>query len=215
MYAPPAFQADSIPVLHAAIRQIGLAAIVTPGVDGLGASHVPVLLDPEPAPYGTLRGHIARANPQWRDTAPGTQALALFLGPGAYVSPGWYPTKRETGKVVPTWNYVAIHAHGPITFFDDRDRLLALVTRLTEQHEAGRPEPWAVDEAPADFIDAMLRGIVGFELPITRLEGAWKMSQNRTAEDRAGVARGLAEDGNPAKAAVAELVASPPNVKPT
>jgi transcriptional regulator len=126
---------------------------------------------------------------------PGVQALAIFQGPDAYITPSWYATKRENGKVVPTWNYVTIHAYGPVEFFDDTERLRAIVTRLTERQEAARAEPWAVSDAPADFIDGMLRGIVGFALPIARLEGKWKMSQNRPAQDRAGVITGLEADG--------------------
>jgi transcriptional regulator len=167
-----------------------------------------MLVDPMPTPAGTLRGHIARANPQSRASGEATNALAIFLGPDSYVSPSWYATKRETGKVVPTWNYVAIHAHGRLTWFDDRQRLLALVTQLTAAHESSRSEPWAVSDAPTDYVDAMLDGIIGFELSITRLEGAWKMSQNRSADDRAGVVRGLnGEDGAEA-AAVARIMAS-------
>ncbi len=128
-------------------------------------------------------------------------------GPDAYISPAWYATKRETGKVVPTWNYVAIHAYGEVRFFEDAERLLGLVTRLTQTHEAGRREPWAVSDAPAEFIRAQLRGIVGFELPIARLEGKWKMSQNRPGEDRAGAIEGLRREGGTEEEAVAEIMA--------
>ena len=195
MYIPPLFKEDRIDVLHAAIRAAGLATLVTLREDGLIASHVPMLLDAEPAPYGTLLGHVARPNAQARGAVPGVQALAIFHGPDAYITPSWYATKRETGKVVPTWNYVAIHAYGPVEFFDDRERLRAVVTRLTERFETPRAEPWAVSDAPADFIDGMLKGIVGFALPIARLEGKWKMSQNRPPADRAGVVAGLESDG--------------------
>ena len=195
MYVPPLFKEDRIDVLHDAIRRSGLAALVTLTADGLIASHVPMLLDPEPAPYGTLLGHVARPNPQARGASPGVQALAIFQGPDAYITPSWYATKRQTGKVVPTWNYVAVHAYGTVEFFDDTDRLRAIVTRLTERQESARAAPWAVSDAPADFIDGMLKGIVGFSLPIVRLEGKWKMSQNRPAEDRAGVVTGLEADG--------------------
>jgi transcriptional regulator len=191
VYVPPLFKEDRIDVLHAAIRRTRLATLVTLTADGLIASHVPMLLDPEPAPYGTLLGHVARPNPQARGAMPGVQALAIFQGPDAYITPSWYATKRENGKVVPTWNYVAIHAYGPVEFFDAPDRLRSIVTRLTERYEAERAEPWAVSDAPADYIDVMLKGIVGFALPIARLEGKWKMSQNRPAEDRAGVITGL------------------------
>jgi transcriptional regulator len=189
VYIPPLFKEDHIEVLHEAIRSTGLVTLVTNTADGLIASHVPVLLDSEPAPNGTLIGHLARPNPQARGAIG--EALAIFQGPEAYITPSWYATKRETGKVVPTWNYVAIHAYGSIEFFNNRERLLDVVTRLTERQETRRAEPWAVSDAPADFIDVMLKGIIGFAMPITRLEGKWKMSQNRPAEDRAGVVSGL------------------------
>ena len=193
MYLPPAFRQDRTDVLHDAIRKAGLATLVTLTPEGLIASHIPLLLDPDPAPYGTLTGHLARPNAQARGATG--DALAIFLGPDAYITPSWYETKRETGKVVPTWNYVAIHAAGPITFFNDPDRLLDVVTRLTERHEGTRAAPWAVSDAPADFVQTMLKGIVGFSIQITRLEGKWKMSQNRPEVDRAGVVAGLAAEG--------------------
>lgn len=203
MYMPPAFAEDRIDLLHAAIRETGLATLVTMTADGLIATHLPLLLDPEPAPYGTLLGHVARPNPQ----AAGAigDALAIFRGPDAYVTPSWYATKPESGKVVPTWNYVAVHASGPLRFFDDPDRLLDVVTRLTEREESPRDVPWAVSDAPADFIQGMLKGIVGFALPITKLQGKWKMSQNRPAKDQDGVVAGLRADG---KQTVSELVAA-------
>jgi transcriptional regulator len=193
VYVPPLFKEDRIDVLHDAIRASGLATLVTLTESGLIASHVPVLLDSEPAPYGTLTGHLARPNPQARGAMG--DALVIFQGPDAYITPSWYATKRATGKVVPTWNYVAIHAAGPITFFDDPDRLLNVVTRLTEKQEAGRVAPWAVSDAPADFTQGMLKGITGFAITLTRLEGKWKMSQNRPAEDRTGVVAGLSAEG--------------------
>jgi transcriptional regulator len=193
VYIPPLFNEDRIDVLHDAIRRTGLATLVTLTADGLIASHVPMLLDPDPSPYGTLIGHVARPNPQARGAIG--EALAIFQGPEAYITPSWYATKRATGKVVPTWNYVTIHAYGTVEFFADRERLRDVVTRLTEREETPRAEPWAVTDAPADFIDGMLKGIVGFALPITRLEGKWKMSQNRPAEDQAGVVAGLQADG--------------------
>ena len=202
MYVPPHFNEPNIEVLHDTIRRIGLATLVTLTADGLIASHVPMLLDPDPAPYGTLLGHVARPNPQARGATPGVHALAIFQGPDAYITPSWYPTKRDNAKVVPTWNYVAIHATGPIEFFPDPDRLRAIVTRLTERQETPRADPWAVTDAPPDYIDAMLKGIVGFALPIARLEGKWKMSQNRPAVDQAGVVAGLAAEGRDAVAAL-------------
>jgi transcriptional regulator len=206
VYIPPLHKEDRTEILQDAIRAAGLATLVTVTPDGLIASHVPMLLDPDPAPYGTLLGHVARPNPQAKGAIPGTDALAIFLGPDAYITPSWYETKRQTAKVVPTWNYVAIHAYGTIEFFNDRDRLLDIVTRLTNRQESPRAEPWAVTDAPPDFIDVMLRGIVGFALPLTRLEGKWKMSQNRPAEDRAGVVQGLTEQARPE---VAALITAP------
>jgi transcriptional regulator len=203
VYIPPLHKEDRIDVLHDAIRRTGLATLVTLTGDGLIASHVPMLLDPEPAPYGTLLGHLARPNPQAREATPDVQALAIFQGPDAYITPSWYATKRETGKVVPTWNYVTVHVYGAVEFFNDTERLRAIVTRLTEREEQARAEPWAVTDAPADFIDGMLKGIVGFALPIVRLEGKWKMSQNRPAQDRIGVIDGLA---NEAREDVAALI---------
>jgi transcriptional regulator len=205
VYVPSDFREERVPVLHETIRQIALGTLVTAGDDGFIASHVPMLIDPEPQPFGTLSGHIARANPQGKALRAGAAALAIFLGPEAYISPGWYPTKAETGKVVPTWNYVAIHASGRLRFFDDAERLKALVTRLTERHEAPRATPWQVSDAPADYIQGMLRAIIGFELVIERLEGKWKMSQNRPAADRAGVVAGLRREGGSAE--VANIVA--------
>ncbi len=159
---------------------------------------------PTPAPFGTLLGHIARDNPQWRDGAG--EALAIFLGTDAYVSPSFYPTKKENGKVVPTWNYIAIHARGAIEWFDDAERLRAIVTRLTQKHESGRPEPWAVTDAPPDYVDMMLKAIVGFAIPLARLEGKWKMSQNRPPADRKGAADVLRREG---KGPVADAIEKP------
>lgn len=211
MYVPSHFNEDRVPVLHEAIRTIGFGTLVTHGPDGLEASHVPMLIDPDPVPFGTLRGHVARANPHWRHATDGASSLAIFLGPNGYVSPSWYATKRETGKVVPTWNYVAIHAYGTPRFFTDRDPLLAIVTRLTVIHEGRRASPWAVTDAPPDYIDAMLKAIVGFELPIERLEGKWKLGQNRPAADIAGVRDGLtSEPGNAALTALMAREAAKP-----
>jgi len=208
MYLPGHFAEPRVEVLHATLEEAGLATLVTGGPGGLDASHVPLLLERGPAPLGRLVGHLARANPQWpgagggADGADEREALAIFLGPDAYVTPSWYATKRETGRVVPTWNYLAIHAHGRLRFFDDRARLLEVVTRLTDRHERGRAAPWRVTDAPPDHLDTMLRGIVGVELTITRLEGKWKASQNRSEPDRQGVAEGLEREGEAAMAAL-------------
>jgi transcriptional regulator len=200
MYLPTMFKEDRVEHLHGFIRASGLATLVTGTPDGLIASHVPMLLDASPAPYGTLIGHLARPNPQGRGALG--DALAIFQGPDAYITPSWYATKRATGKVVPTWNYVAVHAYGAVEFFDDPARLLDVVTRLTDRQESRRSAPWAVTDAPREFIQGMLKGIVGFAIPISRLEGKWKMSQNRPAEDRAGVVVGLRDEGQNAVAAL-------------
>lgn len=206
MYLPDNFKETDVATLHAAIRRAGLGTLITLGSKGLIASHVPMLIEPGPAPFGTLIGHVARANPHWQEAATKTEALAIFLGPNTYVSPNLYATKRKTGKVVPTWNYVAIHAYGPVRFYDDAARLLDLVTRLTDAHEAHRQERWRVSDAPAEYTRSMLKAIVGFELPIARLEGKWKMSQNRPAEDIPGIVEGLSREGEPA-AEVGRIVA--------
>jgi transcriptional regulator len=197
LYLPTAFREDRIDVVHEAIARSGIATLVTLTADGMIASHVPLLLDPEPGPYGTLLGHLARANPQAKGALPGVEALAIFQGLDAYITPSWYETKRRTGKVVPTWNYQTVHAYGPISFFNDAERLRAIVTRLTNRQEASRAQPWAVTDAPEDFVQGMLRAITGFAIPITRLEGKHKMSQNRPAEDVVGVVAGLEADGRP------------------
>jgi len=195
VYVPDHFREDRIHVLHEAIRSAGVATLVSMTADGLLASHAPLMLDPEPAPYGTLIGHLARANPHARAADPGVRTLVIFHGPDGYVTPSYYPAKREHGNVVPTWNYVAIHAYGTLRAFDDPTRLLDVVVRLTKLHEARREQPWAVSDAPEDFVEAMLRGIIGIMLPVTRLEGKVKMSQNRPAADQAGVIDGLRLDG--------------------
>jgi len=211
MYVPSHFKEDRPEVLQDIIRKTGLAVLVSMTSDGLLASHVPLLLDPEPAPYGTLIGHFARQNPHGRVThADAPESLAIFQGPEGYITPSWYATKQETGKVVPTWNYVAVHAYGRLQITEDPDRLLAIVTRLTDRHEAGRPEPWAVSDAPADFVQRMLKGFVGFVLPIARLEGKVKMSQNRPPVDQQGVVAGLAASGRQDLAAQVAQVARLP-----
>ena len=178
------------------------------GSEGLDATPLPLMLDPDDGPRGSLIGHIARANPQWRTTDGVQEALAIFSGPDSYISPSFYETKRLTAKVVPTWNYVTVHVRGRIIFFQEPEALLALVRRLTERHEGERAAPWAVSDAPADFIQSQLRAIVGVRLEITAVTGKWKMSQNRSTADRAGVVAGLRDDGGPAAEAVADAVAA-------
>jgi transcriptional regulator len=210
VYIPAHFNEDRTAVLHDLIRAGGLATIVSMTADGMIASHAPLMLDPDPGPYGTLIGHLAKANPHARATNPGVQTLVIFHGPDGYITPSYYAAKKEHGKVVPTWNYTAIHAYGTLEVFDDPVRLLAVVTRLTNQYETPRAAPWAVSDAPEDFVQAHLRGIVGIALPIARLEGKVKMSQNRPAADQTGVIEGLRLDGQPGLAeAVVRATAKP------
>jgi transcriptional regulator len=191
MYLPPVFQEERLEVLHALMRAHPLAALVTLSADGLVANHIPLLVNEEPAPLGTLVGHVARANPVWRDFSAEIPSLAIFSGPEHYISPSWYPSKAEHGKVVPTWNYASVHAYGQLSIHEDAEWLRALVTRLTATHESQFEQPWAVADAPATYVDGLLKGIVGIELRIDRIEGKWKMGQNRSAEDRQGAVAGL------------------------
>jgi len=206
MYLPKHFEETRVETLHALIRAHPLGALVTLTPGGLDANHIPFEVDPDPAPFGTLRGHVARANPVWRECAGEVEALVLFQGPETYISPAWYPTKQETGRVVPTWNYAVVHAHGTPRFIEDRRWLRAFVERLTTRHETGRPHPWKVTDAPPDYIDRQLGAIVGLEIPIARLIGKWKVSQNRPPADRAGVVQGLLNEAPLPAATMAELV---------
>ncbi|MFL6875853.1 FMN-binding negative transcriptional regulator [Pseudomonas marginalis] len=192
MYTPRAFALDDLPEIQQLIQHTRLAQLVTFGEQGLQASHLPLLLNPDEGPNGTLYGHLAKANRQWQDLQDGSEALVIFAGAEAYVSPGFYPAKAEHGKVVPTWNYIAVHAYGKAEVFTDAERLLGVVSALTDRHEGNRAQPWKVSDAPADYIDGMLKAIVGFSLPIERLIGKRKLSQNRSAADIAGVRDGLA-----------------------
>jgi transcriptional regulator len=205
VYTPPAFRIDDRNEILAIIRATRLANFVTATADGPLVTSLPLFVDGDEGEHGVIYGHVAKANPQWR-VPPIGEGLAVFMGPDAYVSPSWYATKRETHKVVPTWNYVAIHAHGPVEFFEGHDRLRAVVETLTDIHEKPRPDSWAVSDAPADFIASQLGGIVGIRMPITRLEGKRKMSQNRSLSDRVGVATGLATSDRVSDREVARLI---------
>ncbi len=210
MYRPPVFAEDDPETLATLLSRARLTTLVA-CLDGvLVADHVPMRFERKRGPLGTLVGHLARANPQGAPQAEGRPVLVVVQGPDAYVSPSFYPSKHETEQVVPTWNYVAVHAHGRLRRFDDPDRLLALVTALTAHHEAGRNEPWSVADAPEEFVRAQLKGIVGFEIEIERLEGKRKLSQNRTPADRAGVAAGLAASHDPGDLALAVAMTRPP-----
>jgi transcriptional regulator len=195
MYQPPAFREDRIEVQHDLIRAHPLGLLITAGPGGLMANAIPFLIYPEGSKLGTVRAHFARANPQGRELAAVDECLVVFQGPQEYVTPSWYPTKRETGKVVPTWNYVTVHAWGRPRVTADAQWLRRQIEDLTRLKEGGRPDVWKVDDAPADFVAAQIKGIVGVEIEIARSEGKWKVSQNRTAVDRAGVVAGLREDG--------------------
>jgi transcriptional regulator len=208
MYVPPAFKDDDVESIRATIHAARLANLITATVEGPVATPLPLLLNEDEGEHGVLYGHIARANPQWR-LPPIGDGLAIFMGPEAYVTPSWYATKQETGKVVPTWNYISVHAYGPVEFFQESERLLDVVTRLTNKHEASRASPWVVADAPADFIAAQLRGIVGVRIPVARFEGKRKMSQNRPEVDRVGVMAGLAASENPRDREVANLIQPP------
>jgi transcriptional regulator len=206
MYRPPLFREDRVEVQHELIRTNPLGLLITAGAGGLIANPMPILVDADGSEYGTLRLHLARANPQVAELAAVSECLAVFQGPQAYVTPSWYPTKQETGKVVPTWNYATVHAWGRPTLTDDPDWLRRQLDDLTGLLEGSRPDPWQVDDAPAPFVTAQLRGIIGVEIPISRLEGKWKMSQNRPGADKRGVVDGFREQGN-AGAVLADLVA--------
>jgi len=206
MYQPPHFREERLEVQHALIRAHPLGLMITSGEDGPLANPVPFLLDAEAAPKGVLRAHLARANRQWQALAAGEPALAVFQGVDTYVTPSWYETKKETGKVVPTWNYAIVQVRGPVRVIEDKEWLRRQITALTAQHEGGRTEPWAVTDAPEDFVAAQLKGIIGIEMTIEAIEGKWKVSQNRPAPDRIGVAEGLAAEADPQAARMERLV---------
>jgi transcriptional regulator len=206
MYQPPHFREDRLEVQHALIRAHPLGLLVTLGSTGLVANPIPFVLDASAPPYGTLKAHLSRANRQWQDFDPAQEALTVFQGPEAYITPSWYAAKREHGKVVPTWNYAIVQAYGRMTIIDDPAWLLQQITAMTEVQETARPEPWAVGDAPEAFVAAQLKGIVGIEIEITRIEAKWKVSQNRSDADRLGVTAGLRARQDEASQLMAELV---------
>ena len=203
MYLPDHFAEPRIDLLHQLIGEHPLGTLVTLTADGIEADHLPFELDVEPAPFGTLRGHVARANPVWRRFDRKVEVLIIFGGPQAYISPSWYPSKDSTGEVVPTYNYLAVHGYGEMRPMHDREWLRAFVTRLTHRFESGRAKPWRVSDAPREFIDTQLASIVGLEIPLTKLIGKWKVSQNRPGADRAGVVAGLSERNDENSSALA------------
>lgn len=192
MYQPPHHREDRLDVLHGLIRSHPLGLLISVGPDGEPeANTIPMLLDESRGDKSLLKCHVARANPQWKMLADRSRVLVVFQGPQTYITPSWYETKVETGKVVPTWNYAMVQVRGVATVHEDRQWLSEQIRELTQSHEGGREKPWAVDDAPDAFIDAQLKGIVGIEIEITSIEGKWKVSQNRPVADRAGVAKGL------------------------
>ena len=206
MYLPSHFEETRAEVLHQLIRSHPLGALVTFGADGLNANHVPFEIDPHPAPLGTLRAHVARANPVWRQFSREVEPLVIFQGPQTYITPSWYQTKKETGKVVPTFNYIVLHAYGAMRVIEDAGWLRKFVGGLTDRFEASRAQPWAVTDAPEDFIAMQLRAIIGIEISVTRLIGKWKTSQNRPAADQKGVVAGLRESDDAVAQAMAAAV---------
>lgn len=206
MYVPPLHRLDDPSSLFSLMESHPLGAWVCGSRQGLMANHLPFLVDRGRGPLGTLVGHVSRANEVWRGLGPDTPSVVMFQGPQAYITPGWYPGKAEHGEVVPTWNYVVAHAHGVARVIDDRDRLLDLLHRLTDQHEEGRQTPWSVGHAPAAYIDRLINGIVGIEIPIHRLEGKLKASQDEALQDRIGTVRGLRQEPGEEARAMADLI---------
>ena len=209
MYQPAHFEEKRSDVLHALVAQHPLCTLVTLNDEGLVADQIPMLLRAGQGPMGTLVGHVARANPLWRATRLELPVLAIFQGPQHYISPSSYPSKLEHGKVVPTWNYVVVQAKGLLRIHDDAAWLRALVSQLTDQQESGAAKPWAVDDAPADYIDSMLKAIVGISLEVTQWSGKWKVSQNQSAVNRAGVVAALSQSPHKQAQAMAALVQGP------
>ncbi len=207
MYLPAHFREDRLDIQHDLIRTNPLGLLVSSGAGGLDANPIPFVLDGGLTALGTLKCHVARANPLWSELATVGECLVVFQGPSAYVTPSWYPSKRETGRVVPTWNYVAVHVWGRPQIREDAAWIRGQLEALTRQQERDLPEPWQVGDAPEAFVEAQLRGIVGIEIPIGRIQGKWKASQNRTTPDRAGVAAGLRAQGGGARE-MAELVST-------
>jgi transcriptional regulator len=213
MYVPKHFEETDVAVLHALIAAHPLGAWITQGDGELIANHIPFLLDRSRGACGTLVGHIARANPIWQSFSSTVNSVVLFQGAGSYITPSWYPSKHEHGKAVPTWNYAVVHAHGMPRAVEDRHWLLEHVSRLTDTHEAQHALPWKVADAPQDYIERLTGAIVGIEIPIAKLIGKWKVSQNRPEPDKQGVVAGLLARGDDAAKEMASLVgrqASPP-----
>ena len=196
MYVPSHFEELRLEVLHELMRANPLGVLITHGAQGLDANHLPFELDATVGKHGVLRAHVARNNPVWQSMVNGDEVLVIFRSQDAYISPNWYPSKHESHKQVPTWNYQVVHAHGRITLHDDEPYVRGLVARLTRTHEAAEPKPWKMGDAPPDYINAMLKSIVGLEVDITRLVGKFKLSQNREVRDRVSAGQTLLSQGD-------------------
>jgi transcriptional regulator len=208
MYLPKHFEVTSVPTMHSFIEQNPFGTLVCQATQGMVANHIPFELDVVSGEHGVLRAHVARANPIWQQAASGVEVLVIFQGIDSYITPSWYPTKKIAGKAVPTWAYATTHAYGKVKFIQDAAWLHGLVSRLSNTQEADRPEPWSMSDAPSDYVDKLLGAIVGVEITITRLEGKWKVDQNKQAVDRAGVAAGLKAQGDKKSLVLAELVSA-------
>lgn len=208
MYTPEHFEEPSIEVMHELIRARPLATVVTLSSSGLNANHIPLFISTEPSPFGTLRGHVARSNPMWTDFAKDVETLAVFRGPDAYITPSWYATKKETGKVVPTWNYAVVHAYGPLRVVNDATWLRTQLEALTAHNEASFAKPWKVTDAPHEYTEKLIGSIVGIEIAVTKLYGKWKVSQNQPKQNQATVIEGLEASGTEEAAVMARLIAA-------
>lgn len=206
MYCPEPFAETRPEILRALIQRYPLATLVSMGANGLEANHIPLYLVPGEGPQPVLQGHVARANPLWREVPSNSEALVIFQGPQHYISPSWYATKAETGKVVPTWNYAVVHAHGPLQIRDDSDWVRQQIVALTAQQESGFTLPWQVDDAPQDFTERLIRQVVGIEIPISRWMGKWKVSQNQPLCNRDSVVAHLEQQNRPDSETMAEYV---------
>jgi len=206
VYIPKFNEETRLDVMHALIETQPLATLVTMSNSGLIATHLPMVLARSEGPHGTLRGHLSRANSQWRNLNPSIEALAIFSGAHHYISPSWYPEKAEDGKVVPTWNYAVVHAYGPLKIIEDPAWLLSHLNTLVTQHESSFPTPWKTSDAPSDYIASQIKGIVGLELPITRIEGKWKVSQNKSERTLHAVEQGLEDLNTPEALAMRDLI---------
>jgi transcriptional regulator len=206
MYIPKANEEKRVPVMHELMTAHPLAALITMNASGLIASHVPLVLEDNGSQFGMLKGHLSRANTQWKDTTLAVHALAIFAGAQHYITPSWYPAKQEHSKVVPTWNYAVVHAYGPIQWIEEPDWLMNHLAALVDTHEAAFAKPWKMTDSSADYIQSQVKGIIGFEIPIHRLEGKWKVSQNRDRSDKQGVVKGLAALNTSESQAMSDLV---------